>query len=350
MSIQRSFEALDLQLERCPSDKAVGYLEDGKWQFYSSEDCQQQVLHYAGFITKLGLKRGDFMAIMPGMVLPEWLFLDLAAQNLGVIVLSINVTASPQQLQYILEESKVKFVFVLDVAAIQAQIQALPSDIRWISLTKTSNTSQDLKSQLAQSQPITSIALEEHRALVQPSDVATVIYTSGTTGTPKGVMLTHANMAFNINVLLPLVPIQNGDPVVTFLPYSHIFERNTIFIYLAYGMQIHMIGDRSNFAESLITVRPKFFTTVPRILEKIYDQVIAYQASQKWFNRQWLRWAIKTGSSIRTNPWVKFQKWMVRVLIFGKFRRQFGGRLEAIVVGAASLQPKLGHFFCSCWD
>ena len=348
MRIQRTFEVLDMQLDRCPTEQAVGYLLEGAWQYFSTENCRIQMLHYCGMLQDMGLKKGDLIAIVPAMVLPQWLFLDLAAQSLGIIVVAIHATSTAEQIEHILQESEVKFVFVLDQLLKDLVIkQEGLAPATFVRIDVAGNNKEFLNFCLAQADPITSDELKVIQDTIQTTDLATIIYTSGTTGVPKGVMLSHQNLTFNISTLLPLIPIKNGGRVLSFLPYSHIFERNTIFIYLAYGMRIHMVGNRQYFQESLRTVQPQFFTTVPRILEKIYDQVIAYQARQKWVNRQWLKWAIKVGSSDQSHLLARFQKFIVKYFIFGKLRRQLGGQLKAIVVGAAHLQPKLSYFFAA---
>ena len=348
MSIQRTFEALDLQLERCPNDKAVGYLKEGKWQYYSTAQSKDQVLHYCGVLRGMGLKKGDFIAVVPKMVLPQWLFLDLAAQSLGIVVVSIHATSNPEQFEHILEESETKYAFFINEASKEAVTGNRDwSDRTFIQVAEEGIGPNFWNYWLNQFPPISIEALERIRETINPEDLATIIYTSGTTGVPKGVMLSHRNIAFNINVFLPLIPVNIGENVLSFLPYSHIFERNSVFIYLAYGMSIHMVGDRKYLSESFRTVQPKFFTAVPRILEKIYDQVVAYQASKKWPKRQWLKWAIRVGSSDSRNWWAKLQKLFVRIFIFGKIRRQLGGKLEGIGVGAAHLQPKLSYFFAA---
>lgn len=345
MSITRTFQVLDIQLERCPTNRAIGYLRQGVWHYYSSIECQEQVLLYAGALQRMGLQKGDFIIMVPKMVLPEWLFLDLAAQSLGIVVVAAHATSSQQQFHIILEETKAAHIFILDLAAKDQLVGEDRFKERQFIYIREAGHPNHLKHYLKNSTPIALATLKSWQDSIAETDLATIAYTSGSTGRPKGVMLSHQNLVYNINVLISIFPLKSGGPILAFLPYSHIFERNTIFIYLANGMQIHMIGDRSHFQESLRVVRPVFFITVPRILEKIYDQVIAYQTNQKWFNRQWLKWAIQVGSSEKVHLWAKVQKLLVHYFIFEKLRRQFGGRLEAIIVGAAHLQPKLSYFY-----
>ena len=189
--------------------------------------------------------------------------------------------------------------------------------------------------------------MENEKDQVQEDDLSAIIYTSGTTGVPKGVMLSHRNIVSNVLSTLPLLPVEPGKVALSFLPFSHIFERMALLNYIAGGLSVHTLVERSYLSPALLEIRPHIFTAVPRILEKMYDQVLAIQADHTALNRGLINWALKIGMSYRERPGFRFLYWLklqvAKLLVLHKLKRNLGGRVHAIIVGAAYLQPGLGR-------
>ncbi|MEL7341766.1 MAG: AMP-binding protein, partial [Bacteroidota bacterium] len=182
-------------------------------------------------------------------------------------------------------------------------------------------------------------------------ELAYLLYTSGSTGRPKGVMLSHDNIVSNIKSVLPLLPLEPGEKVLSFLPFSHIFERTILYAYLAIGMSVHLAEDREELVNIFQKVRPHYFSAVPRILERMYDNVLAHQLQQGWYQRRIMRWALSLGlnyrESVKVRPWYWFQQQVAKLLVFNRFRYRLGGKVKAIFSGAAYLDPRLSRLFAA---
>jgi long-chain acyl-CoA synthetase len=184
---------------------------------------------------------------------------------------------------------------------------------------------------------------------IQESDLATILYTSGSSGGPKGVMLTHANIVHNIKSILTLLPLEPHHRVISFLPFSHILERTACYSYLAFGVSIYFSRNKDSFAQDFKAVKPYFCTSVPRVLEKMYEFLQQQLMHKNIFKRNLIRWALVIGKQYGVDRklkfWFAFQLFLARVLVLSIWRRRLGGRIRYMVVGAAALQPEIGRLF-----
>jgi long-chain acyl-CoA synthetase len=191
-------------------------------------------------------------------------------------------------------------------------------------------------------------ALQEQ---VSPEDLLTLIYTSGTTGNPKGVMLTHANLVSNFTDSAPIVPVDHTAKALSFLPLCHIFERMVTYLYFRCGVSIYYAESMETIADNLKEVKPEIFTTVPRLLEKVYDKIVAKGNDLKGVKKSLFFWALELGLQYdpRQNKgwWYNTQLALANKLIFSKWRAALGGNVVAIVSGGAALQPRLARVFWS---
>jgi len=191
--------------------------------------------------------------------------------------------------------------------------------------------------------------LEELRASVKPEDLMTLIYTSGTTGTPKGVMLTHNNLMANIRSSQNLFPFPPGEKVLSFLPLCHIFERMVCYLYHQKGIVVYYAESMETIADNLKEVNPKAFSTVPRLLEKVYDKIVAKGHTLKGVKKKLFFWALDLGHKFelgrKNGGWYHFKLKIADKLIFSKWREALGGEVEIIVSGASALQPRLARVF-----
>ena len=184
---------------------------------------------------------------------------------------------------------------------------------------------------------------------VKREDLATMIYTSGTTGDPKGVMLSHGNILSNLEAVLPLVPIVRGDTALSFLPLCHIFERVVTYAYMCSGVSIYYAQSVDTLGESLQEVKPHFFTTVPRLLEKVYEKIITKVKEDSPIKQKIFFWAESLTHSYQFGQELKgidSLKWLAADrIVFGKLRERLGGRVKGILTGAAACPKKMAQFF-----
>ena len=349
MSLSRTFDILTHQLAHSSAKHVVSSRQAGQWIRYTSQEFYDASLQYSGLLFEMGLRKGDKLIIIPKAATAEWVLFDLAAQQMGVIVVTAHATLQPPQFQHIVTEAQPAFCLVHD-EELWLQIQSpATSHLNVLILHGPTSHPENLPALLQQASPIDSEYLTTVSQAIHPNDLSAIIYTSGTTGEPKGVMLSHGNIMSNVTTLLPLMPLTDRNRVISFLPYSHVFERTVIYCYLAMGCQVHLMEDQKDIRSVFIEVRPHFFSAVPRILEKMYEEVVAYQSRQKWLLKTLLGWALQVGARYRKGgrfhlvQWIKKQ--LAKQIIFARFRKRMGGNVKAIAVGAAHLRPELGRFF-----
>lgn len=346
--IRRIFDIIRFQLERHPNECAlVSRGEAGDWVAYSAQDCCRQVDHYSSVLLALGVQPGDRVVILPRLASAEWIFLDLAIQQIGAVVVPVHFTSQPEQFYHILRHTESKLCFVADPQLAQ-RFFPLPESQAPIQLYYLlAPEQQQSMADLLNKYPLDSARVKTISEKIDPGDLAAIIYTSGTTGIPKGVMLSHHNLVCNLHSVLPLVPLDRRKTSLSFLPFSHIFERIAIYITIASGASLHTVVRREFLEEAFREVKPHFFTAVPRIIEKMYEQLLTIRGEHGLWKRKLIDWALRIGQRYRERPGVKFGYWLqlqlARFLIFSAMKRYLGGRVEGIIVGAAHLQPHLGR-------
>ncbi len=191
--------------------------------------------------------------------------------------------------------------------------------------------------------------LVERKAAIQPDDLLSIIYTSGTTGDPKGVMITHRNILSNVEEGCKLIAFGAEARALSFLPLNHVFERMVQYVYLRSGISIYYAENVATIAENLREVHPTVLSTVPRLLEKVYDKIIAKGYEQPHISRNIFLWALELGLKYDPNKdmgwWYNTQLNLARKLVFSKWKEALGGKLEMIVAGAAATPPRIARVF-----
>src|SRR5690606_4719649 len=186
---------------------------------------------------------------------------------------------------------------------------------------------------------------------IQPEDLATIIYTSGTTGNPKGVMLSHANFISNIEATRNLCPFKPHWKALSFLPLNHVYERMLSYLYMDRGLSVYYAESLDTIAANLKEVCPQIFVTVPRLLEKVYEKIVATGSELKGIKKALFFWALKLGLRYEqfgvNGWWYEFQLKIANKLIFSKWRAALGGNIQAVVSGGSALQPRLARVFHS---
>jgi len=347
MKVTRLFDYLYHQRATHPLKKSIGQKKGSEWQFYSTDGLIEAAEKLASGLLERGYKKGDKISIVSYKNRPEWLIVDIATQMLGIINVPLYPTISPKEYIYILNDAEVKACFVGDldlfdkVSIAQKDLPLLKEiftmdkkegRVFWESLFSDTNLEQVKKS----------------AAEIESDALATIIYTSGTTGNPKGVMLTHKNIITVVDDTCESLLSETGERTLSFLPFCHIFERAVIYGYLNKSSIVHCTGTDNLGGETgdLQTVKPHFFTTVPRLLEKIYDKIYSKGLSLKGTKKKLFFWALgQTDAYEHGKALSGFKFSIADKLIFSKWRAALGGELRAIVTGAAPMPAKIARVF-----
>jgi len=359
MKPTRLFDCLDWQLQRSPQEDMFAAKENGHWRKYSTQEVRKLVdslsmgLLHAGVGYQDGSVEGrDKIAVLSNNR-PEWLILDLAIQQTGAILTPIYPTISPNELEFIFNDASIKMVFVSDqelynkVQSVLSKTPSVQAVYSFSELNGVLNWKELLHNGTAADlEKLTSI-----RDAIRPNELATILYTSGTTGFPKGVMLSHKNIMENVQNVEEIVSaVANAsDRCLSFLPLNHIFERMVSYIYMYIGVSIYYAESIDTVGDNLKEVKPTLFTTVPRLLEKVYEKIMAKGRELTGVKKNLFFWAVGVANKFELNKnqglVYNMQLAIANKLIFSKWREALGGNVKAIVTGAAACQVRLLRIF-----
>ncbi|WP_462250035.1 AMP-dependent synthetase/ligase [Ferruginibacter sp.] len=355
----RIFDSISYQLNRFPKNDMFAAKQNGAWKTYSTGEVQNLVNKLSAGLLQLGVSGNDMTIENQDKIAlvsknrPEWLMLDMACQQIGAALCPIYPTTNINELEFIFNDASVKYVFIsgqdiLDkVNNIRNRVPTLknifsfdelPGVDYWTKITDVV-TAENL------------VKLEDVKAGILPEHCATIIYTSGTTGTPKGVMLSHKNIVTNVIHAKNTFPFEDnpGAKALSFLPLNHIFERMVSYIYITSGISIYYAESLETIAENLREVKPNLFTTVPRLLEKVYEKIMEKGAALTGVKRKLFDWAVDLGSKYDNlksgGAWYNMQLAMANKIIFSKWREALGGNIECIITGGAACQVRLLRVF-----
>jgi long-chain acyl-CoA synthetase len=326
------------------------------WTETSRRDVQMQIRHFALGLHALGVRKGDRVALHAENN-THWVIVDQAILSLGAITVPIYATQPGAQIEFILNNAEAS-VYVVSTEALYDHFaphaDAVPSLEGTIGLYGTFSDGMlaygDVLEQGEAQDGASPDLFDQCRAAVAPDDLASFVYTSGTTGKPKGVMLTHNNIASNVQASLERIPFERDEKgtILSYLPLSHVFERMLSVLYLYAGYPIYFVEDYSEILEDLQTVRPLHFSTVPRLLEKVYMGILQRADEATGVEGLLLRWAIGLAEEyeIQGEPSAVYQLQfaLADLLVYQRLRERFGGRLQGITSGSAALSPRVMTF------
>jgi long-chain acyl-CoA synthetase len=348
MNPTRMFDFIDYQKENCPQKAAFSYRDNGKTTLsYSTDEVIRLANKVSRGLLKMGLKPGDKIGTIVVKNRPEWVVLDLGMMQIGVVNVPVYPTISYKDYEYIFNDSEIKLCFIGDDKAgsvYQKLVNArkvVPSITEVYTFDKTPNAAYwELDAEI-----------ERIKATIKPNDLATLIYTSGTTGEPKGVMLSHENMVSNIKAVRPIIPMNAGERSLSFLPLNHIFERVCSYAYIYIGAEVTFTGvDNLGGDEGdLKAVKPHFFTTVPRLLEKVYEKIYNKGLELTGAKRALFFWAMGLTNDYEYDKtysgFAKIKRNIANKLIFSKWREALGGSIKGIIVGASPCPVRIARTF-----
>ena len=351
--ITRIFDFAYYQLEKHNLKKSLVSKASGEWVSTSSQEFIDKVNVVSRGLLDLGIKPGDKIALISSSNRTEWNILDIAMLQIGAINVPIYPTIGKNDYKYIFNHAEVKLCFLSDselfekangvideVKSLQKifSFDQIDGCAHWEELFNH-GSNMDLQKKV-----------DQLKDSVKNDDLATIIYTSGTTGVPKGVMLSHNNIVSNVIDTVDGLPfIKDIDKVISFLPVCHVFERLLHYLYMYCGISIHFAESIEKIPVNIKEVKPDFMSVVPRLLEKIYDSIIAKGAELTGIKKMLFFWSVNVGLAYEPygrNGWLYEKKLaLANKLIFSKWREALGGNLTHMVSGSAALQPRLTRVF-----
>lgn len=351
MEVTRLFDILERNVVEFPKDDAICGKENGVWTKYSSRQYLETVNNISYGLLQLGIQKGDCIAtITPNR--PEWNLLDMAIMQIGAVHVAIYPTISESDYDYILHHAAIKMVFVFGwelLRKINNIIEGIPELNDKVYTLRNLRGYRHLNEviELGRANPCPQY-LKEIKDSITPQDIVSIVYTSGTTGNPKGVMLSHENFLTNVRGVLPIIPTPNGyNRVLSFLPLCHVYERMMNYVWQYLGIPIYYAENLAKIADNMQELNPTIFTTVPRLLEKIYDKILAKGHALKGIKRRIFFWANDVALEFDYNKSKAYYRKLAiaRKLVLNQWKAATGTSMRVIVSGGAALQPKIAKIF-----
>ena len=350
--ITRLFDFPYYQLKEYNLDKAFVTKSKGEWVATSTQEFIDRGNAISRGLIKLGVQPNDKIAVISLTNRTEWNIMDLGVLQIGAQNVPIYPTITEEDYAYILNHSEAIYCFV-SCSTVYAKVKAimdqtalkgvycfdeLPDCEHWSVVEKLGEDSGVQEE------------VEARKKAVTPEMLATIIYTSGTTGKPKGVMLSHQNVVSNALYASERIPLPGGTAkALSFLPVCHIYERVIMYLYMIKGVSIYFAESMETISDNLKEHKPHVMTAVPRLLEKVYDSILAKGADLKGIKKALFFWAVNVGLDYapygENGAWYEFKLKIARKLIFSKWKAALGGNLSVIASGSAALQPRLARIF-----
>ena len=339
-----------------PDQTCLATKRDGRWIETPRGTVQQQIRQFALGLYALGVRAGDRVALHAENS-TQWIIIDQAVLSLGAVTVPLYATQPGNQIAHILNDAGAT-VYVVSTETLYEHFLPHRDDapsletiigirgafdggmVRYEDVLDRGQAQDDETPEL----------FERCCAAVSPHALASLVYTSGTTGLPKGVMLTHANIASNVRSSLVRIPfsLDEKGTILSYLPLSHVFERMLAVLYLYAGFPVYFVEDYTEILEDLEHVRPLHFSTVPRLLEKVYIGIKERTATTSGMEGLLLRWAVHLAEQyeLRGEPsaFYQMQFALADLLVYRRLRERFGGRLKGITSGSAALAPRVMTF------
>ncbi len=349
LTAKRLFDIPFYQLERYPTDNMFVTKKDGIWTGISTQNFVNIVNETSRGLISLGIQPKDKIALISNNRV-EWNIMDIAIQQVGAIVVPIYPNISSNDYKYIFNDAEIKLCTVGSkelfetIDSIKTEIPSLTNLYIFDKIEGLPNW----KIIQEEASKIDISEVEDRKKIIENLDLATIIYTSGTTGNPKGVMLSHNNLLSNVEGCISRIPADNNSNVLTFLPACHVYERMLHYLYMYLGCRIHYAESLETIGENIKEVHPEIFTAVPRLIEKVFEKIIAKGDELTGIKRKLFFWAVKLGEEYEVegkSAWYKIKLAIANKIIFSKWREALGGKVRAIASGSAALQPRLARIF-----
>ena len=352
----RTFDLLPRFVEKYGKKKTMFACKvDGDWKKFNSRDFMKMTDTISLGLMGLGVGKGDRVAVVSNNC-PQWNMVDFAVQQIGAILVPIYPTARQSDYEHIMRHAEPKVVFE-EGSLIHNKVKGI---LEQMTVRPQEFTFNPAEGMLTLRGLMVSVKVDKKRTAalqalkdeVDEEDVATIIYTSGTLGTPKGVMLTHHNLMSCVAHYGPHYPVPSSHKVVSFLPLSHIYERSVLYTHLYLGNSTYYVENFGTIMRDIAEVKPEHFTTVPRVIEKVYNGIVRKGDKLTGMKKRVFHWAFQLAERYdetdnKNGRTYRFKLYIANRLVFKDVRKAFGGRLEFIISGGASLQPRLVRLFAA---
>lgn len=349
--ITRLFDFPYYQLNNHPLEDCLVTKYNGEWVKTSTQEYIDKANALSRALLKLGIKKDDKIAIISSTNRTEWHIVDIGVLQTGAQTIPIYPTISSEDYEYILNHSESVYCFVSDEDVLEKVNKIkVKTKLKGVYSFDSIKGCQNYSELFEQGKDTSNQKdVEASKDAVKPSDLATIIYTSGTTGRPKGVMLSHQNIVSNVFAVSKKFPLEKNQRILSFLPVCHIFERTFLYVCQYCLISIHFAESIDKIGDNLKEIKPSMITVVPRLIEKVFDKIIAKGHDLTGIKKTLFFWAVDLGTKFepfgQNGWWYELKLKLARKLIFSKWGEALGGNLVFMASGSAALQPRLGHIF-----
>ena len=334
-----------------PKNDMLAVKQNGKMRKYSTSEYIETTNNIGFGLLNLGIRKNDKICIISSNC-PEWSLIDMGINKIGAINAPIYPNITREEYKYIINDCGAKMIFV-GSSEIYENVQGLDKEIECLEHIYSFNQIKGVKNwmDILESGILNPMndKMQEIQASIKETDLFTLIYTSGTTGKPKGVMLNHSNVISQITTLKEKLPIGTNDRAISFLPLCHVFERMIEYFYMFKGVSIYYAQSLETLGNDLKEIQPTIMPTVPRLLEKVYDKILAKGSELTGLKKKLFFWAVELGLKHEYNKangfFYELQLSIANKIIFSKWREAVGGRIRFIVSGASALQERIARIF-----
>lgn len=346
---ERLFDIPYYQQQLYPNANMFVTKTGGNWNGISTQYFLSEVMKASRGLIALGVNSSDNVALVSNNRY-EWNIMDIAIQQIGAVVVPLYPNISEGDYKYILNDAGIKLCVVGNhelfhkIKNIKGDVPTLSYLFSFENVEGCPNWIEIIK----KAEEVEESLVTERMSAVKNHDLATIIYTSGTTGNPKGVMLSHHNILSNVDGCREPIPADNQSRVLSFLPVCHIYERMLHYLYMYLGCSIYFAESMDTIGDNIREVKPHVFSAVPRLIEKVFDKIMAKGDELSGIKRSLFFWAVSLAEEydvIGKGPWYKIKLAIARLLIFKKWKEALGGNVNAIASGSAALQPRLARIF-----
>ncbi|HKL67319.1 MAG TPA: AMP-binding protein, partial [Bacteroidales bacterium] len=354
MKPTRTFDLLDRYMLLFPDKKDVlASKKDGSWAYHSSKEYNTLAHNFAYGLLQMGFEKGDKIITITNNR-PEWNFVDMGMSMIGVIHVPVFTSMSCDEYKYIFEHSEAKMVIISDkrhFINIKPVCDSVSTIKHVCTFDKVEHASHWTNIVMDGEKADDKIIAETERikSEIKEGEFASLIYTSGTTGRAKGVMLSHKNLVSNFLAAAEVFKLNKDDKFLSILPLCHVGGRMGNYQTQYSGASIYYAESMGTIATNLKEIKATGFDAVPRILEKIYDNVIAKGKCLKGIKKRIFFWAVDLGLKYEPfgqKSWLYYRKLkLADSLIFSKWRDALGGNARIVGCGGASLQTRHERIF-----
>ena len=351
MEATRIFDLPKRQLEKFPDLPMFVSKQNGEWKSMTTKIFLDRVNEISKGLIACGVQPGEKVGLISENRV-EWNMIDYAIQQVGAVVVAIYPNISDKDYEYIFKDSSIKLCFTSSQSLfnrINTLKTTLPSLEQLYTIDEFENTI-NWNVLIEKGKSIDISEVENRSNQVKHEDLAFLIYTSGTTGNPKGVMLSHKNIIADVIACEYSTPLNPYERALTFLPACHAYERTLQYLYVYMGLSIYFAESIEKIGDNLKEIKPHIMTAVPRVIEKVYEKIMATGAQLTGFKKSIFDWAVKIGDQYvleddQRSAIYNIKLAIARKLVLRKWYEGLGGELKAIVTGSAAIQQRIIRVF-----